>query len=260
MDTFTRTHLLQQAGSSIAGLRNALEKVASRFSHPELPSLIQMVGQIEDWSKPAELIRLLRQATGKVLIFVSHLAAQGTLADCLIREGIPFVLFHGSLTPSEKATAFASFRNDISVMLATDSAGEGRNLQFATTVVNYDLPWNPMRIEQRIGRVHRIGQDKEVFVFNFCLRDSVEEYVLRVLHDKINMFELVVGEIDSILGDMDSDADFSETVREMWLDNQERIALEKSFDDLAARMVTAKEDLRATQMLDEKIFGEDLNA
>lgn len=138
------------------------------------------------------------------------------------------MLFHGSLTPSEKAEAFEAFRNDISVMVATDSAGEGRNLQFAATVVNYDLPWNPMRIEQRIGRVHRMGQDKEVFVFNFCLRDSVEEYVLRVLHDKINMFELVVGEIDSILEDMDSDADFSETVREMWLDNQER-------EDLAER-------------------------
>ena len=145
-------------------------------------------------------------------------------------------------------------------MLATDSAGEGRNMQFATTVINYDLPWNPMRIEQRIGRVHRIGQDRQVFVFNFCLRDSVEEFVLRVLHDKINMFELVVGEIDSILGDMDTEADFSETVREMWLENQTREALEKSFDGLADRMLDTKKSLLASQELDQAIFGEDLNA
>jgi hypothetical protein len=88
----------------------------------------------------------------------------------------------------------------------------------------------------------------------------VEEYVLRVLHDKINMFELVVGEIDSILGDLDSESDFSETVREMWLENQDRSALESSFDGLAARMLAAKDSLHASQELEEAIFGEDLNA
>lgn len=260
LDTFTRTHLLQQAGSSIAGLRETLEKLAARFSHPELPVLKSLANEVEDRSKPAELIRLLRQASGKILVFVSHRAAQGYLAHLLETEGVPFVLFHGSLSQEDKAAVFASFRDEVPVMLATDSAGEGHNLQFATTVVNYDLPWNPMRIEQRIGRVHRIGQEKEVFVFNFCLRDSVEEYVLRVLHDKINMFELVVGEIDTILGDMDAEGDFSETVREMWLENQDREALERSFDDLADRMLAVKDSLRETQKLEENIFGEDLNA
>ena len=92
------------------------------------------------------------------------------------------------------------------MLLSTGAGGEGRNLQFADTVVNFDLPWNPMRIEQRVGRVHRIGQTEDVFVFNFCQAGTVEEQLLRVLHDKINMFELVVGEMDAILGTLDEAA------------------------------------------------------
>lgn len=64
-----------------------------------------------------------------------------------------------------------------------------------------------MKIEQRIGRIHRIGQTQDVFIFNFCLKDSIEEYILRILHDKINMFELVVGEIETILGNVDDEFD-----------------------------------------------------
>jgi hypothetical protein len=77
---------------------------------------------------------------------------------------------------------------------------EGHNLEFCHVMLNYDLPWNPMEIEQRIGRLHRIGQEKEVQVYHFCIGGSIEDHILQVLDKKINMFELVVGEIDMILG------------------------------------------------------------
>ena len=92
----------------------------------------------------------------------------------------------------QKDEAIAAFRDNVSVLLASETGGEGRNIYFANAIVNYDLPWNPMKIEQRIGRIHRIGQTQDVFIFNFCLKGSIEEYILRILHDKINMFELVV--------------------------------------------------------------------
>jgi hypothetical protein len=67
-------------------------------------------------------------------------------------------------------------------------------------MINYDLPWNPMKIEQRIGRIHRIGQEKEVRIFNLCSANSIEDYILDILDRKINMFEMVIGEIEMILG------------------------------------------------------------
>ncbi len=77
-------------------------------------------------------------------------------------------MFSGEQTAREKDEAVAAFRDRVPIMLCTESGGEGRNLQFADTLINYDLPWNPMKIEQRIGRVHRFGQTREVFVFNLC--------------------------------------------------------------------------------------------
>ena len=83
-------------------------------------------------------------------------------------HGISHALFSGDLSRADKDAAIASFRDQARVLLSTGAGGEGRNLQFADTVINFDLPWNPMRLEQRIGRVHRIGQTHDVFVFNFC--------------------------------------------------------------------------------------------
>jgi hypothetical protein len=85
-------------------------------------------------------------------------------------------------------------------VLCTESGGEGRNIQFCNTLINFDVPWNPMAIEQRIGRIDRIGQQREVFVFNLVTRGTLEEQILQLLDEKISMFELVVGEVGPILG------------------------------------------------------------
>ncbi|WP_422665645.1 helicase-related protein [Anabaena sp. PCC 7938] len=152
------------------------------------------------------------------------------------------------------------FRDTVSVLLASETGGEGRNIQFANAIVNYDLPWNPMKIEQRIGRIHRIGQTQDVFIFNFCLKGSIEEYILRILHDKINMFELVVGEIETILGNVDDEFDFSEIVMEIWLKNQKKPELDTAFEQLADNLLKAKDQYQQVQELDEQIFGEDFEA
>ena len=124
-------------------------------------------------------------------------------AEICRQRGVRYALFSGDLSRADKDAAIARFRDEADVLLSTGAGGEGRNLQFADTVINFDLPWNPMRLEQRVGRVHRIGQEHDVFIFNFCQAGTVEEHLLRVLHDKINMFELVVGEMDAILGSLD---------------------------------------------------------
>ncbi|MBC5803947.1 MAG: SWF/SNF helicase family protein [Candidatus Eremiobacteraeota bacterium] len=101
-----------------------------------------------------------------------------------------------------------AFRDAAPLLLTTEAAGEGRNLQFCHVMINFDLPWNPMQIEQRLGRIHRIGQDHDVVLTNLVGTGTLEERILRVLESKINLFELVVGELDMILGRIDDDFDF----------------------------------------------------
>jgi superfamily II DNA/RNA helicase len=84
-------------------------------------------------------------------------------------------------------------------LVSTEAGGQGINLQFCHAVVNFDLPWNPMRIEQRIGRVHRIGQTETVQIYNLFAANTVEEDILRLLHEKIDLFRSVIGELDVIL-------------------------------------------------------------
>ena len=137
------------------------------------------------------------------------------------QEGQPYVIFEGGMSGPEKDAAVERFRVDVPLLLCTESGGEGRNLQFCNTLVNFDLPWNPMTIEQRIGRLHRIGQTRDVFIFNLAVRGTLEEELLALLDEKINMFELVVGEIDAILGEMSEDQDFAELVFTAWVETTE---------------------------------------
>ena len=118
-------------------------------------------------------------------------------------EGIEAAAYHGKMSPKEKQRSIESFRLGQArrpVMVSTDAGAEGLNLQFANCVVNYDLPWNPMRIEQRIGRVHRVTQKRDVYVANLFARDTIDESVYRLLHDKLRMFELLFGQVTTILG------------------------------------------------------------
>ena len=130
-------------------------------------------------------------------------------------------------------------------------------MQFCHMMINYDLPWNPMQIEQRIGRIHRIGQEKEVQVFNFCLGGSLEDHILEVLDRKINLFELVVGEIDMILGRLPGEQEFSDLVYEIWIRHSDEAERRRAFDALATRLRRARTAYEKSKELDEKLFQED---
>jgi hypothetical protein len=136
---------------------------------------------------------------------------------------------------------------------------EGRNIQFCNTLINFDVPWNPMAIEQRIGRIDRIGQDREVFVFNLVTRGTLEEQVLALLEEKISMFELVVGEVGAILGGLEEEREFPDLVLEAWLETTEA-ARAQAFDTLGRRLDDASRQHHGAKALDDKLFGEDFEA
>jgi SNF2 family DNA or RNA helicase len=260
LDRLSRTNLLMRAGSSPGALADSLKQLSKRLPDEELLSLAKRAAQIKQVEKAKILVEMLGKSRQKTLVFSAHKATSTYLAQALQTANIPFAEFQGGMSLKEKDAAIASFRDEVGVLLASETGGEGRNIQFANAIINYDLPWNPMKIEQRIGRIHRIGQAQDVFIFNFCLKDSIEEYILQILHDKINMFELVVGEVETILGNADSELDFSEVVMDIWLQHQVKPELDQAFNQLADNLLQAKDRYREIQVLDEQIFGEDFEA
>lgn len=260
LDKFSRTNLLMRAGSSPQALADSLKNLAKKFPSDELKRLTRRASQIKKVEKALALVDLLKKSTQKTIVFTTHRATSAYLGKTLEQADISFAQFLGDMSLKEKDAAIEAFRDRVPVLLASETGGEGRNIQFANAIVNYDLPWNPMKIEQRIGRIHRIGQQQDVFIFNFCLQDSIEEYILRILHDKINMFELVVGEIETILGNVDEEFDFSDAVIDIWLKHQAKPELDTAFENLATDLINAKDKYRQISELDEQIFGEDFEA
>ncbi|MBU2573592.1 MAG: DEAD/DEAH box helicase family protein [Elusimicrobia bacterium] len=248
--------LLLAAGSHPAALAAALERIAS--SGKQAPPLMELARRAAPSAKERKLLELLtRNPEGKTLVFANFRATLARLGGTLAAAGIRFSVFSGSCTTREKEQAVEEFRSDVPVMLCSESGGEGHNLQFANTLVNFDLPWNPMRIEQRVGRLHRIGQTREVFIFNLCTAGSMEERILRILDDKIHMFELVVGEVGSILGNLEGGEEFESLVFNLWLRTKDKAGLDSEFDRLGESLVKAQEEYVKSRELDEALFGED---
>lgn len=248
--------LQMQAGSSGAALLEGLQRAgADGASLGQAHDTLTHVGL---QAKPQALVNLLRRSTDKAIVFTRFLATLEEVRAALEAAGFGTAIFHGGMSGAAKDHAIAAFASDARVLVSTDVGAEGRNLQLCRTVINYDLPWNPAAIEQRIGRVHRIGQTREVYVFNFCLRGSIEEQILRVLHEKINLFELVAGEMEMILGELDEEQDFATLVMDLWASSAAAAGeCERAFDALGERLAAARQRYDNMQELDRALFRED---
>jgi superfamily II DNA or RNA helicase len=250
-------HLLGAAGSSPAAAAGAVRRLAGRHADASWHALAERFAAVGTGGKEAALLDLLRRNPAeKKLVFVHYRETLEHLAGLLTREGFAFARFEGGLSGPAKDAAIAEFRERVPVLLCTESGGEGRNIQFCNTLINFDVPWNPMAIEQRIGRIDRIGQQREVFVFNLVSRGTLEEQVLHLLDEKIAMFELVVGEVGAILGGLDEDRDFADLMLDAWLHTTEASRSE-AIDALGRRLQEARQHHEGAKALDQALFGED---
>ena len=248
--------LLLASGSHPRALAQSLENVAGEDERTR--PIIELARRIERSAKDEKLLELLGQnGHEKVLIFACFRRTLEHLQHLLREAGVAYSTFSGAQTQRQKDQAVEDFRSEVPVMLCSETGGEGHNLQFANTLVNFDLPWNPMKIEQRIGRIHRIGQTRDVFVFNLCTIDSLEARLLDLLTEKIRMFELVVGEVGSILGNLDGGEEFESLVLNLWLQSHSNQDLEHSFDEFGQTLLEAQEKYVQTKEFDEALFGDD---
>ena len=249
----TLRSLTRLAGSSPAAVAPTLDKVG-------WSDLAARARAIERPRKTDELLARLRshvERGEKVLVFTAFRNTLDALAAEVAAAGIPAACYHGSLSRRDKDAVVASFRDDVPVLLSTESAGEGRNLQFCHVMINMDLPWNPMQIEQRLGRLHRVGQDHDVLLANLVSRGTIEERILHVLESKINLFELVVGELDMILGRVTDDFDFETSVFTAYVSAEDDDAFATSLDDLGADLARARSDYLRTRGAVDQLVGED---
>ncbi len=141
----------------------------------------------------------------KVIIFTEFVATQSYLVKLLKDRGYSTSILNGSMSIEERNAVLQEFKTETDILISTDAGGEGLNLQFSNCIINYDLPWNPMKIEQRIGRVDRIGQQRDVIVYNFILADTVENRVKAVLEEKLSVILKEIG-IDKYSDVLDSEA------------------------------------------------------
>lgn len=182
-------------------LKNMLNKKEdpSPYFQAQIESLIEKVQAVQMNSKAEKALELIKKIDDKVIIFTEYRATQLYLQWFLKQNGITSVPFRGGFKRGKKDWMRELFQKHAQVLIATEAGGEGINLQFCHHIINFDLPWNPMRLEQRIGRVHRLGQEQDVHIYNFATKDTVEEHVLKLLHEKIALFEKVIGDLDDIL-------------------------------------------------------------
>ena len=148
----------------------------------------------------------------KVILFTEFVATQLYLRELLVNKGFTVTILNGSMSVEDRDAALREFREHSNIFISTDAGGEGLNLQFANIIINYDLPWNPMKIEQRCGRVDRIGQTRDVHIYNFIVSDTVENRVREVLEEKLSVIleEMGVDKYSDVLDSEVAELDFTE--------------------------------------------------
>src|SRR6267143_1367032 len=188
-------HLRQRLCSSAKALAESLAHLAEgeriKPAHRTIArQLAERARKVTTHAKLNVLTKILKETPDRVVVFSDHRPTIELIEQRVKTLGRTPIVYWGALTTPERDKRIRAFHDDArSVLIATRAGSEGRNLQICNVLVNYDLPWNPMVIEQRIGRVHRIGQTREVHIVNLAAAGTIESYILQLLDKTIKLFE-----------------------------------------------------------------------
>ncbi len=258
------TTLQKELCSSSRAVKATLEKMAAREHYPEaararLRSFIALADGISGNRKIEALVEILEKFPGKFLVFTEFLQTMNYIKEYLEFRGISIQIFHGGMDLMQRRDAIRNFAKTARVLVSTQTGGEGFNLQFCHQLVNYDLPWNPMMVEQRIGRLHRLGQQEDVSIFNFSIHNTIESHVLDLLARKIRMFELVVGELDLILSEVEGKRTFEHAIQDIWLNSKNDKEMWQRFDRFGDRLEQAGgefEKIKEAELITSELLEE----
>ena len=249
---FQAIALQQSFSSSPEASIESLQKRQQRF-----PSETQATNKLIEMAKQAESskIKLLKQVLNEIpneqaLIFCLRRITAYKLKETLEQEFGKAAVHLGNMSQNERDKVISAFKKgEIKYLVATDSAAEGLNLQNCSIMFNYDLHWNPMKIEQRIGRIHRYKQDRDVTVFNLSIKDTIDDYVLHILYQKIDLFIMTIGKMETVLAELkEGSQDIQKTIMDILLRSNSRLDIKKDLEKLAEDLSV----LRKNQELAEK--------
>jgi len=186
----------------------------------------------------------------KFIIFTEFIETQKYISDSLRSLGYSTALINGQISADEKIKARNEFQNKAQFLISTDAGGEGINLQFCWVMINYDLPWNPMRLEQRIGRIDRIGQEHDVKVINFQLADTVEQRVRDVIETKLETIKKEFNDGEDKLADILSTLQDEFSFEKIYIDAvRKKAASAEQLNEIAEQMYTrAKEIINSGEL------------
>lgn len=250
--SFSIMTLQREACSSREAVFFTLKNMLARKENPtkqfekKIHDLMAIIESVQKNSKAEKALELIKQINDKVIIFTEYRATQMYLQWFLKQHNITSVPFRGGFKRGKKDWMRELFQKNAQVLIATEAGGEGINLQFCNHIINFDLPWNPMRLEQRIGRIHRLGQEKDVHIFNFATKDTVEEHILKLLYEKIHLFEKVIGDLDDILTKLDF-GNFEDYLVDIFGNSSSEGEMKIKMDNLTA-MIQFAEELREGEM------------
>jgi len=204
------------------GVEDAFEAISldMELEIEELKQIISLVKQAQFQNQDAKVEPLLNEIdailsedrTQKVIIFTEFVATQTYLQELLVNRGYTVTILNSGMSIDERNAAMQEFKTSTSIFISADAGGKGLNLQFANIIINYDLLWNPMKIEQRCCRVDRIGQQRDVHIYNFIVGETVENRVREVLEEKLSVIlkEMGVDKYSDVLDSEVAECDFTD--------------------------------------------------
>ncbi|MEJ6951648.1 DEAD/DEAH box helicase [Natronospora cellulosivora (SeqCode)] len=228
------TYQREICSSSFALLQTLMN---SKVYSPRLNEIFELAKKIKINSKMKKVLEIINKLDGQTIIFTEYRATQIYIAKFLEKEGYKTILFNGGYSSSGKEYIKYIFQNKKDVLISTEAGSQGLNLQFCNNIINYDLPWNPMKVEQRIGRVHRLGQTKDVNIYNLAIENTIEEKILKLLYEKINLFKSIIGDMENILMDSKKANSLESEIMDILAESNSEEELSNNFERLSKKII-----------------------
>jgi SNF2 family DNA or RNA helicase len=255
---FQAITLQQSFSSSPAASIESLKKRQQRFpmETEATDKLIEMAKKVK--SAKMDLLRSILNETPKeqAIIFCLRKTTARKIKEMVDQEFGRAEVYLGDMNQIERDSTIEAFKKgEIRYLIATDAAAEGLNLQNCAIMFNYDLHWNPMKIEQRIGRIHRFKQDRDVTVFNLAVKDTIDDYVLHILYQKIELFTMTIGKMETVLAELkEGDQDIQKTIAEILLRSNSRLDIQKELERLANNLNASKDSQEMAEKFTEGVI------
>jgi len=266
--------LLPKITSSSASAKESLRKIVdSELYHEETRTIAQ--GILDDYktltadTKIERLVMLVKEIRArsndeKILIYTRHPTTLRYIVEKLAPLNLQIIEFAGGLDREEKSRRIELFKKGgADILISTDTGAEGLNFQFCRNLINYDLPWNPMAVEQRIGRLDRIGQKRDMYIYSFATKGTMEEYVVDLIINKMCCVGLVIGELPIILFNLGLDGNregsgrnkIEERLMSAFIDSKGNLDMfSKGVEEIAAMIEKGMNEYKKEKEVNEKFF------